>query len=257
MKSISESNHHCNFCGIIKGNIDVFANNDFLNPHFNVPYETENVVAFPDGAPLTPGHTLIVPRAHSLSFARMDIQTQHDLLENIHNIKLGLEQWYPNAKPYYFEHGSCKEDERIGCSTTHAHFHILFASDRLFRNWDSQDNFNIFSNLLHIWEEMDKSDYYLLGDFQGLVYGHKIREHSSLKCRMYLRKLFANLCGVPSLADYQRYTGEEATRDSLVKNPKEVMQALRDIDQGDLRRVSQDGVLNQREKQRVRSSTKR
>lgn len=231
MTSNPEPEDRCAFCGIAEGQTDVFANNDFLDARFGMPYETETTVAFPDGAPLTPGHVLVVPRDHYLSFARMDSRSQRDVLEHIRRIKSELERRYPDANPYYFEHGSCEADEATGCSTTHAHFHVLFEPDDLFDSWGSREAFTPYSSIRSAWAEMDESDYYLVGKFEGEVYGHKIVEHSSLKCRMYLRKLFADLSGRPSLSDYRRYTGENPTRDRLVDSPRDLFWTLRDIDE--------------------------
>jgi len=54
----------CIFCKIIKGEI----------PSFKI-YEDDKVIAFLDINPISPGHTLVVPKKHSETFLDSDDQT--------------------------------------------------------------------------------------------------------------------------------------------------------------------------------------
>lgn len=215
-ETLSNKTPECRFCRIINGVDPLFKNNDFVGPYFGPPYTTDTFVVFPDGAPLTPGHVLIVPIEHTLSIARMDNSTRSEILTGIHRIRSILERRYPGQSAFYFEHGSCEEDEQTGCSTTHAHFHIVIAPEDLLVDCSATDDFESVQTIPAAWDRVNRSDYYLFGRFDGPTYVHEIVEHSSLKCRMYLRKLFASQLGAQDLTDYRRYTGEDRSPDSLI-----------------------------------------
>ncbi|MGL6279810.1 MAG: HIT family protein [Gaiella sp.] len=54
------SNAGCIFCGILAGSVPA-----------SVVLEDEEAVAFLDISPITPGHTLVVPRSHTASLAEL------------------------------------------------------------------------------------------------------------------------------------------------------------------------------------------
>ena len=54
----------CVFCGIIAGRVEA-----------SRVYEDDDVAAFLDVRPLTPGHLLVVPRDHAASLAELDEET--------------------------------------------------------------------------------------------------------------------------------------------------------------------------------------
>jgi histidine triad (HIT) family protein len=54
----------CLFCGIVAGQVEA-----------SVVYEDETVVAFMDLFPVTPGHLLVVPRAHAVGLEDIDAAT--------------------------------------------------------------------------------------------------------------------------------------------------------------------------------------
>lgn len=226
-RSPSNETQGCRFCRIIKRADPLFKNNDFAGLHFGPLYTTDTFVVFPDGAPLTPGHVLITPVEHILSLARMDIPSRSEILAGIHRVRSILEERHPNQSAFYFEHGSCEDDERTGCSTTHAHFHVVIAPDDLLVNCGATEDFESVQTIPDAWDRVNRSDYYLFGRFDGPTYIHEIAEHSSLKCNMYLRKLFANQLEAQDLADYRRYTGEDRVTDSLVDKPEELYYYLR------------------------------
>lgn len=226
-ESLSYEAQECRFCRIIKGADPLFRNNDFVGPHFGPPYMTNTFAVFPDGAPLTPGHVLITPIEHTLSLARMDGSSRSEILAGIYEVRSILKKRYPNQSTFYFEHGSCEEDERTGCSTTHAHFHVLTAPDDLLVDCGHTEDFKSVQTISDAWDRVNKSDYYLFGQFDGSTYVHEIAEPSGIKCHMYLRKLFASQLGEQYLADYRRYTGEDRRLDSLVDKVEELYYYLR------------------------------
>lgn len=61
---------NCIFCKIINGDI----------PSYKI-YEDEKIMAFLDVNPVTPGHTLIIPKEHTLDFTTID----NVILEHIIN----------------------------------------------------------------------------------------------------------------------------------------------------------------------------
>lgn len=228
-RSLSNETRGCRFCRIIKGVDPLFMNNDFVGPHLGPPYTTDTFVVFPDGAPLTPVHVLITPVEHTLSLARMNRSSRSEILAGIHRVRSILEERDPGRSAFYFEHGSCEEDEQTGCSTTHGHFHVVIAPDDLLADCEATEDFESVQTIPDAWDRVNRSDYYMFGRFDGPTYVHEIAEHSSLKCHMYLRKLFASQLGAQDLADYRRYTGEDRTPDPLVNKPEELYHYLQQV----------------------------
>lgn len=222
----------CTFCEIINGASDVMDNNIHTESRYGVPYESRNFVAFPDGAPLSQGHTLLAPKSHNLSFSRLSETLRDEAIGEIHYLKNQLCKKFSNATPYFFEHGSTEADETLGCSTTHAHFHLLFVEDEsLFCEWNGSGDFIKYPNISEVWTQMGEHDYYLFGRFGASVFAHTVIEDPSLKCRMFLRKLFANRMEQPDVADYLRFSQPEPRKGPLRKHPVTLYNQLDHIDQ--------------------------
>jgi histidine triad (HIT) family protein len=70
----------CIFCGIVDGEI----------PSHTV-YEDEETVAFLDANPLSPGHTLVIPREHHERLNDVPSETASALYETLHRVVPAVE----------------------------------------------------------------------------------------------------------------------------------------------------------------------
>lgn len=221
--------HDCRFCSIMEGSEDLFATNPFVKKGLEIPYEASDLVIIPDAAPLAYEHCLIVPRHHVLSIATLDRNKQKEIL-NLAEELVNYLRIFRKAplKPYYFEHGSTSEDEKIGCSTVHAHFHIFFAPPNL-GNGVGLDGFQKFGNIENGWETLGGNAYYLLGEFGKTAWGCDVNEDPRLKCTMFIRKVFSFRLNRPELADYRRYSEPLAETDELVESVYETYKHLKEF----------------------------
>ncbi|WPN29902.1 HIT family protein [Pseudomonas sp. P5_109] len=115
----------CVFCRELIGRKDTnFAR---LYPEFSsrVIAETDDLVVFPCIGQLTPGHSLVVTKAHYSNFAEAfnalsDLAIQlKSALENANEF-LG----FKSKDTLYFEHGAITADHG-GCGIYHAHLHLV------------------------------------------------------------------------------------------------------------------------------------
>lgn len=71
----------CIFCKIINGDI----------PCYKV-YENDYVIAYLDINPMSPGHTLIVPKKHTLDISSIDNETMLNIIEVTRILRTRLEK---------------------------------------------------------------------------------------------------------------------------------------------------------------------
>lgn len=115
---------NCIFCKIVSGQI----------PSLRV-FESEDAIAFLDIAPLAPGHTLLIPKAHCTSL--LDAPT--DMLARLVSHLPGL------AKSILHTTGATgmnllqNTGESSGQAVFHLHFHLIprIADDRLGFRWNA------------------------------------------------------------------------------------------------------------------------
>lgn len=102
--------NECIFCKIVAGEIIS-----------NKIYEDENTLAFLDIAPVSPGHTLVIPKKH---YANLEEITEDDLTNVIKSVKkvgqaikdgLGVGGYNVNEN----------NDPVAGQDVAHIHFHII------------------------------------------------------------------------------------------------------------------------------------
>lgn len=221
----------CDFCGILRSRVAIGATNPYVDGFFDVPFRSGEFVAFPDAAPLGPGHVLVVPDRHVLSAARLDADARARLLAVVHHLASELST--PDGTvPWVFEHGSSEADESAGCGITHAHFHLVFCRPGVVDGSVGIDGFRTYPSVEDAWRAFRSGDYYLLGRLGGDVHGARVRESGELKCSMFLRKLIARRLGRPELADYRRY--ESSGRDDLLDGIDRTYSALARIDPAEL-----------------------
>lgn len=226
------SENSCKMCDIMSGSIDVYESNALVEKGKEIPYESDEFAVFPDAAPLGYGHVLIVPKTHVLSMARLPKAKQRRSLSLarafVEHVSNGHD--WAEYTPFFLEHGSCEEDQKVGCSITHAHFHVFFQHDDALDDADVLADLTEFDGVEDAWDYAGESDYYLLGEFGTETYASKVSEAAELKCTMLLRKLFARQLDDPDIADYQRYESESADADELLPTVEETHELLSNVE---------------------------
>ena len=107
----------CVFCAIVAGDADA-----------SVVAETERTVAFLDLAPVTPGHTLVVPRAHAARLAELDPADGCDVFGLGQRVAGALYRSDLRAEGVNL---FLADGEAAGQEVFHAHLHVFprFAGD--------------------------------------------------------------------------------------------------------------------------------
>lgn len=83
--------------------------------------ENELAVAFPDGFPVNPGHTLIVPRRHVATWFDATREEQLAILDLADRVKAGLDS---ERRPDGYNLGlNC--GEAAGQTVAHLHLHVI------------------------------------------------------------------------------------------------------------------------------------
>ena len=98
----------CIFCKIISGDI----------PSYKV-YENDNVMAFLDINPTSPGHTLIIPKKHTLDLTTIDNETMLEILNVAKDIASLLTEKL-NANGY-----TLVQNNGIAQEVKHFHLHVI------------------------------------------------------------------------------------------------------------------------------------
>jgi diadenosine tetraphosphate (Ap4A) HIT family hydrolase len=88
--------------------------------------ETQHLVAFRDKFPVSPGHTLIVPRRHVNSFFELRDEEKAELLGLVEQVKEGLDQEF---RPSGFNVG-WNDGASAGQTVFHFHLHVIPRYDR-------------------------------------------------------------------------------------------------------------------------------
>jgi histidine triad (HIT) family protein len=107
----------CIFCAIVRGESEA-----------SVVAETERALAFLDIAPITPGHTLVVPRQHAARLADVDAD---DGLELFRLAQRAADALYASGLRAEGVNLFLADGEAAGQDVFHAHLHVLprFAGD--------------------------------------------------------------------------------------------------------------------------------
>lgn len=89
----------------------------------------DNAIAIPDGFPVTPGHTLIIPKRHIASFFEATREEQADLLALLAEMRQRLIE---ERKPDGFNIG-INDGAAAGQTVMHLHIHLIprYAGDML------------------------------------------------------------------------------------------------------------------------------
>jgi|GEM_PF-2218558 len=210
--SFGNRRSECSFCDIVSGDEPVGETNPSVEG-FAVPLHTGQFAVFPDAAPIGPRHTLIVPRTHCLSFARLTPSDRSRAVGLVDRLTDSLAT-PDDHEPVVFEHGSCEETGSVGCSITHAHLHLLFLPSGTVSGFSHSEEFDRHSGLTTAWASLGRTDYYLYGRADSSTWATPVAEDPALACSMFLRKRFAAAVDRTDLADYRRYQ-RQATDDML------------------------------------------
>jgi len=97
---------HCPFCSL---------------PADRIWREDATTLAFHDGFPISPGHTLVIPRRHVVSAFDLESEELNHLWEQVRKVRqLLTEQFHPDA----FNIG-LNDGEAAGQTVMHAHIHVI------------------------------------------------------------------------------------------------------------------------------------
>lgn len=103
--------HDCIFCQILSG-----------ERHSIRVAESLHSVAFMDIQPVNPGHTLIVPRRHVLSFTELNPQEVADLMITAQEVSRGLRAVFPDHDGITL---ALADGASAGQEVPHTHLHVI------------------------------------------------------------------------------------------------------------------------------------
>jgi diadenosine tetraphosphate (Ap4A) HIT family hydrolase len=106
------STHGCSFCAALAGLRDEPA-----------VVENEQFVAWISRGALVEGHLLVLPKRHVLSLRELEPAEVAPLLRFVTAVEEVLGQVYGSVA--LFEHGPAVPGSPVGCSTDHAHLHMV------------------------------------------------------------------------------------------------------------------------------------
>ncbi len=101
----------CVFCGIVAGRLDA-----------SRVFENDTVLAFLDIAPATPGHLLVVPKAHAANLAELDPETGAQMFRVGQRMAAALRDSDLRCEGVNL---FLADGEVAGQEVSHAHLHVL------------------------------------------------------------------------------------------------------------------------------------
>ena len=93
----------------------------FCTLDLRVRIETDDAIAFRDGYPISPGHTLVIPRLHSASLFDLPQRSQVAVWEMVAQVRTALSQEF---HPDGFNIG-LNDGVAAGQTVMHAHIHVI------------------------------------------------------------------------------------------------------------------------------------
>ncbi|MGZ4492237.1 MAG: HIT family protein [Nocardioidaceae bacterium] len=108
---------NCVFCVIVAGRIDA-----------SLVHEDERTLAFMDLNPITPGHLLVVPRAHAASLAELDPGDGAEVFRVAHRLAAAVRESGVRSEGINL---FLADGEAAGQEVGHVHLHVVprFAED--------------------------------------------------------------------------------------------------------------------------------
>ena len=146
---------NCVFCRELIGRRDTnFAR---LYPEFSsrVIAETDDLVVFPCIGQLTPGHSLVVTKAHYSNFAQA-FNSLPDLAIQLRRVIADVHELLDvkSDDTLYFEHGAITADHG-GCGIYHAHLHLVPQAGSVKVGSVSGSDPTLFKSLIDAYSTID------------------------------------------------------------------------------------------------------
>lgn len=101
---------HCIFCDIITKSIPSY-----------VVYEDEMCIGFLDIAPITKGHTLLIPKVHCNNLLDFDVQYSESIMHGLQVISKALTSAFPVEGIHILQNNGSGAGQMI----FHVHWHII------------------------------------------------------------------------------------------------------------------------------------
>jgi diadenosine tetraphosphate (Ap4A) HIT family hydrolase len=185
----------CCICSQIVGD----ASNDLLAKAIGgdayvrrVAMETVHFAVIPSLGGLVPGHVILCPKEHYLSFASLpsclDDECEHLILD----LKRLLREIY-STDVHMFEHGMATKGSRVLCTVEHAHLHLLPAPVSITNTLDAYPNLAVGKGLAGLRNLVDMEEYVFYESPQEDR--RLIRARDQLFESQYLRRVFAEALG--------------------------------------------------------------
>ena len=116
---------HCTFCAIVA-----------REQPAEIVYETDEVLAFMDALPMTPGHTLLVPKLHVRDLYELPAGQGEPLLAAASLLSRRMIETLSAKGVNVLNNNGLAADQ----SQFHLHFHVIprYGNDRLLHPWERQ-----------------------------------------------------------------------------------------------------------------------
>ena len=116
---------HCTFCAIVS-----------REQPAEIVYETDEVLAFMDALPMTPGHTLLVPKLHVRDLYELPAGQGEPLLAAASVLSRRMIETLSAKGVNVLNNNGLAADQ----SQFHLHFHVIprYGNDRLLHPWERQ-----------------------------------------------------------------------------------------------------------------------
>jgi diadenosine tetraphosphate (Ap4A) HIT family hydrolase len=199
---------NCPFCRELQsGTLPDFCDADIES---RILHGTERFVVIPDISPLVPGHVMIVPKAHILSFGAIEAADRDEFLGIVTATRTILKEYYGSS--VILEHGTSSLDP-VADHVTHAHLHLVPAAIDL---RDALRNFNttMIASLsdLSRWAARDAEYIY----FESCAGERMVADRITGIKRLFFRREIAKQLGIPDPHwDWRRHIMSDNLRSTV------------------------------------------
>lgn len=174
-------------------------------------FETAEFAAIPSLGALAPGHTLLCPKQHLCSFARLGPDARRDYARARPGLRRLLAAMY-RMPVHLFEHGMADHGARMVCTVDHAHLHLLPVACAFSPEADPNFRWSRWEGTSELLlDHLRGREYLLYESDDGAMYFCTAGE-SDIPSQ-YLRQVFARLIGRPDAWDWRTHPTPAATRD--------------------------------------------
>lgn len=153
--------------------------------------ESPRFALIADISPLTPGHTLLVPKDHFISFGSIPTNAWDELEAFRDNCVRLIEKHY--GIPTILEHGSSSSMRSSPC-VSHAHWHLVPGCQEAYKIFESDgltgEDIESWKNLSTLAEADSAYIYYHFGSL------HRAYSENLSKRHQYMRIVIAELLGI-------------------------------------------------------------